>query len=158
MTEEEDFIIIYKKYKAKYGDNAFRYLSAMLEEMKKIHARNFKGKDLGQSWKSKKGSYIEKIIQYILTPLIEEIGFSIINGNKLKPASLPEDLDLVKRNLLIDYGKFGSHLPDVDMAIFNPVDKKVVAILSSKATFRERMAQPAYWKLKLAAGSVTKHI
>lgn len=35
---------------------------------------------------------------------------------------------------------------------------KVLAIISSKSTLRERIAQTGYWKLKLLADEVTKHI
>ena len=35
---------------------------------------------------------------------------------------------------------------------------KVIAILSSKVTLRERIAQTGYWKMKLASDKVTEHI
>ncbi len=59
---------------------------------------------------------------------------------------------------MIDYGEFGSHLPDVDIIIYNPKTSKVVAVLSSKVTLRERIAQTGYWKIKLASDEATKHI
>ena len=65
---------------------------------------------------------------------------------------------MVKRNLLVDYGEFGSHLPDVDIIIYNPKDFKVIAAISSKVTLRERIAQTGYWKIKLASDKATKHI
>ena len=64
----------------------------------------------------------------------------------------------VKRNILVDYGEFGCHLPDADIVIYQPDTCKVLAIISSKTTLRERIAQPGYWKLKLAADEATKHI
>ena len=64
----------------------------------------------------------------------------------------------VKRNLAIDYGEFGLHLPDVDIIIYNPQNHKVIAVISSKVTLRERIAQTGYWKLKLFQDDTTKHI
>ena len=84
-----------------------------------------------------------------------------MNGNSLERTNgenLSKELGLVKRNLLIDYGEFGSHLPDVDIIIYNPKASKIVAVLSSKVTLRERIAQTGYWKIKLASDKVTQHI
>lgn len=71
---------------------------------------------------------------------------------------LPDVLDKVKRNLLVDYGEFGMHLPDVDIVIFDPSDSQVIAVVSIKVTLRERIAQTGYWKLKLLSAPVTKNI
>jgi type II restriction enzyme len=71
---------------------------------------------------------------------------------------LGKELSQVKRNLAIDYGKFGLHLPDVDIIIYNPQNCKVLAVISSKVTLRERIAQTGYWKLKLFQDPATKHI
>jgi type II restriction enzyme len=59
----------------------------------------------------------------------------------------------------VDYGPgFGSHLPDVDIIIYHPKTCKVLAVLSSKVTLRERIAQTGYWKIKLSKDKVTQHI
>ena len=60
--------------------------------------------------------------------------------------------------MLIDYGEFGCHLPDVDIIIYEPDTSDVIAVLSSKVTLRERIAQTGYRKSKLAADEVTEHI
>lgn len=89
------------------------------------------------------------------------MGLEVVNGNSLERTNgenLSKELGLVKRNLLIDYGEYGSHLPDVDIIIYNPKTSKVVAVLSSKVTLRERIAQTGYWKIKLASDKVTQHI
>jgi len=89
------------------------------------------------------------------------LGLEVVNGNSLERtngANLPRELSLVKRNLIVDYREFGSHLPDVDLIIFDPKTSKVVAVLSSKVTLRERIAQTGYWKIKLASDEATKHI
>lgn len=83
----------------------------------------------------------------------------VINGNKLeKRRTLSKELSQVKRNLAIDYGEFGLHLPDVDIIIYNPQDYKILAAVSSKVTLRERIAQTGYWKFKLLQDKATKHI
>nr|WP_275574690.1 BsaWI family type II restriction enzyme [Thermodesulfovibrio islandicus] len=85
----------------------------------------------------------------------------MVEGNTLERKSsenLTEELNRVKRNLLIHYGEFGSHLPDVDLIIYNPKNCEVIAVISSKVTLRERIAQTGYWKLKLSTDCVTKNI
>ena len=50
------------------------------------------------------------------------------------------------------------HFPDVDIVIYHPKTKKIIAVISSKVTLRERIAQTGYWKIKLGSQSLTKHI
>jgi len=49
-------------------------------------------------------------------------------------------------------------LPDVDIIAYDPETLKVIAIISSKVTLRERIAQTGYWKIKLAKDKATEHI
>ena len=116
--------------------------------------------DTEQSWRSFKGKNLEKMIEYIITDEVKKIGLSIINGNKLERKKIFEDktLDLLKRNLCVDYGEYGLHLPDVDIIIYDEKTSKIISVLSIKVTLRERIAQTGYWKLKLMQSSVTKHI
>ena len=50
------------------------------------------------------------------------------------------------------------HLPDADLVVYNPENFKVLFIISSKSTLRERIAQTGYWKLKLSQNQFTRHI
>jgi type II restriction enzyme len=95
-----------------------------------------------------------------LTKEVRNLGLDIVQGHVLERNStgLPKVLDKVKRNLLIDYGELGMHLPDVDIIIFDPSDSQVLAVLSIKVTLRERIAQTGYWKLKLGSAPVTRGI
>ena len=77
---------------------------------------------------------------------------------QIKSENLSRELSAVKRNLLIDYGEFGSHLPDVDIIVYEPETSKVIAVISSKVTLRERIAQTGYWKIKLSRDKATEHI
>ena len=98
---------------------------------------------------------------HIIKDEVTALGLNIVGGNTLERTSsqnLSKEMSIVKRNLLVDYGDFGSHLPDVDMVIYNPKSLKVIAVVSSKVTLRERIAQTGYWKLKLMQDKATKHI
>lgn len=116
--------------------------------------------DTEQSWRAFKGKNLEKLIEYIIKDEIEKLNLSIINGNILEynKYSDNKELDLLKRNLAIDYGEFGMHLPDVDIIIYEPNKIKIIAVLSVKVTLRERIAQTGYWKLKLMDSNITKDI
>ena len=157
----EDLVEIYEKYKKQYGENTYQYISEILTEAKPIHKKSFSGNDHEQSWIFFKGKNLEKLIVCIIEEEVKGIGLHIVNGNKLertKEENLSKELSKIKRNLLIDYGEFGYHLPDVDIIIYNPETYKVIAVLSSKVTLRERIAQSGYWKLKLLSQKLTKHI
>ena len=157
----KNLIKIYETKKKKYGLQAYRHISNVLREAKKLHKKDFVGDDHEQSWRAFKGKNLEKLIEYIITDEVNALSLQVVNGNSLERtngANLSKELSLVKRNLLIDYGEFGSHLPDVDLIIYNPKTSKVVAVLSSKVTLRERIAQTGYWKIKLSLDEATKHI
>jgi len=157
----KDLIKIYETKKEKYGAQAYRHISNVLKEAKEQHKKDFSGNDHEQSWRAFKGKNLEKLIVYIIEDEVKALGLKVVDGNKLertREENLSEELALVKRNLLIDYGEFGYHLPDVDIIIYKPGTGKIVAVLSSKVTLRERIAQTGYWKMKLQAQELTKHI
>jgi type II restriction enzyme len=117
--------------------------------------------DHEQSWRAFKGKNLEKLIVLILTDEIHALGLKVTSGTTLEQTSsskLDQVMDQVKRNLLVDYGEFGMHLPDVDIIIFDPSDSYILAVVSVKVTLRERIAQTGYWKLKLSNAPVTKDI
>ena len=170
----QDLIKIYETKKKKYGVQAYRHISNVLKEAKELHKKDFseseKNKekvskggipDHEQSWRAFKGKNLEKVIEYIITDEVTALGLQVVNGNSLERTNgknLSKELSLLKRNLTVDYGEFGLHLPDVDLIIYDPKTSKVVAVLSSKVTLRERIAQTGYWKIKLASDEATKHI
>ena len=157
----QDLIKIYDSKKKKYGAEAYRHISNVLKEAKEQHKKDFSGDDHEQSWRAFKGKNLEKLIEYIITDEVHALDLQVVNGNSLERtngSNLSQELSIVKRNLTVDYGEFGLHLPDVDLIIYNPKTSKVVAVLSSKVTLRERIAQTGYWKMKLASDKATKHI
>lgn len=162
----KDLLNLYENLKRKHGNEAYKYISNLLKEAKSIHKRDWElsptpNKDHEQSWRAFKGKNLEKLILHIIKDQVESLGLKIVEGNTLErknSKNLSEELNKVKRNLLIHYGEFGSHLPDVDLIIYSPEDCKVIAVISSKVTLRERIAQTGYWKIKLSQDLVTRNI
>jgi type II restriction enzyme len=157
----EDLINIYKKHKIEYKNSTYKYISQILNEAKPLHKKSFNGDDHEQSWRAFKGKNLEKLIVFIIEEEVQNLGLRIVDGNKLertKEENLSDELSHIKRNLLIDFGEYGYHLPDVDIIVYEPNSCKVIAVISSKVTLRERIAQSGYWKLKLLSQNITKHI
>jgi type II restriction enzyme len=160
----EDLKDLYIQRRNLLGEDAPKQISGLLREAKDSHKRDWeadptKGGDHEQSWRSFKGKNLQKLIQYIITDEIEELGLKVVNGDSLgKTKNLEGQLKKVKRDLLLDYGEYGCHLPDVDIIVYHPDTSKVLAIISSKVSLRERIAQTGYWKLKLLQDGVTEHI
>lgn len=162
----EDLVKLYEEKKKKHGVDTYKHISKLLEEAKVLHKRDWQKNptangDHEQSWRAFKGKNLEKLIVHIIADEVKALGLKIVDGNTLertKAENLSKELSQVKRNLLIDYGEFGSHLPDVDIIIYNPKTSKVIAVLSSKVTLRERIAQTGYWKIKLSSDQATEHI
>jgi len=162
----QHLIKLYEEKKKQYKADAFKHVSELLREAKELHKKDWQksptpDKDHEQSWRAFKGKNLEKLVIYIIKDEVESLGLKIIEGNTLErtnSSNLPEELNRVKRNLLIDYGEFGSHLPDVDIIIYEPKTYEIIAVISSKVTLRERIAQTGYWKIKLSQDEVTKHI
>lgn len=162
----KDLIKLYEEKRKIYGVDTYQHISELLNEAKKIHYEDWLKKptpsgDHEQSWIAFKGKNYEKLVLYIIKKEVESLGLKIVNGNRLEKTlskNLPLELNKVKRNLLIDYGEFGSHLPDVDLIIYQPESCKITAVISSKITLRERIAQTGYWKIKLSDDDLTKHI
>ena len=169
-----DLLKMYNVKKEKYGAEAYKYISQLMQEAKSFHKKFFlhsataqkaraKGKtpDHEQSWRAFKGKNLEKLVVHIIKDEIGMLGLKIVEGNTLERTTsnnLSKEFSTVKRNLLVDYGEFGAHLPDVDIIIYNPMTYKIIAVISSKVTLRERIAQTGYWKIKLSQDAVTKHI
>lgn len=165
---------MYEKYQERYGPSAYKQISNLLAEAKTIHIEDFLNSnkvkkliaqghqpDPEQSWKGFKGNALESLILHIINDEVGGMGLKIVKGKKFertKPGNLPTELKHVKKNLSVDFGQFGFQVPDVDLVIYNPKTYKVIAVLSSKVTLRERIAQTAYWNLKMKNYELTRHI
>jgi len=162
----EDLIALYEEKREIYGTDVYRHISELFEEAKQIHRKDWLKhptamNDHEQSWRAWKGKNLEKLVLHMLKKEIELLGLRIVEGNKLERTSgqnLSKELGQIKRNLLVDFGEYGSHLPDVDIIVYDPKTLRVLAVISSKVTLRERIAQTGYWKIKLSRDEVTRHI
>jgi len=165
-----DLLSMYENKKTLYGDQVYIHVSEIFEEARESYKEEYlssakasrlrasgKSPDAEQSWKAFKGKNFEKLIWHIIREELESIGYRVILGTTLKRKRLSEELSKVYRNLLIRYGKW-SLLPDVDLIIYEPKSCAIVGVISCKITLRERIAQTAYWKLKLASDPLTMHI
>jgi len=166
----DDLIKIYNVKKRQFGDKAYLHISEIFDEIREEYKKEYlaspkaekkraQGKlpNAEQSWKPFKGANFEKLILYIIRQEIESLNLKCIPGDSLGRKNLPAELSRVYRNLAVRYGSF-SILPDADLVIYKPVACEVVGIISCKITLRERIAQTAYWKLKLAGDPLTLHI
>ena len=157
----QDLKDFYLEKKNQYGPSAHKQISRFLWEAKEHHRRDWErnptpGNDHEQSWRAFKGKNLEKLIQDILKDEMAALGLEMVNGHKLKKRrQLPKQLSQVKRDLAIDYYECGLHLPDVDVVIYQPDTCKVLAVILSTVTLRERVSQTR-WKVKLLQKAVTR--
>ena len=158
----EDVKKLYQEMERTRGTEAYKYISEVFEQAKGPHKKNFLKRNPNgiheQSWHRFKGSCFEKLLQYILVGLIKDLGVEVVNGNQLNNRRLPQTLGTVKRNVLVDFGEFGMRLPDADLVVYKPDNSQVIAIISSKTSLAERVAQTGYWKIKLLESDNTAHI
>lgn len=157
----KDIIQLFEKERAIRGVEAYRYVSKILKEAKEIHRQYFltTGKmDHEQSWRSFKGNNLERLLSHILDNEVRALGLKMISGKALTSNQLSPELDRIKQNLLVDYGQYGTRLPDADLVIVDPADSSVLAAISVKSSLRERYTQTGYWKLKLLKSPITEDI
>ncbi len=163
----------FKRFKEKYGKEAFKKLNEFFQNEERIFYKN-KIKELmesqglseqkatikaRQSWVATIGRNLEKIIEILIIDFCKENNLLITNDKILKRNNLPKELDIVKRAILVDFGNY-SLLPDGDIIIYKNTNElpKIIAILSVKNSFRERYTETPYWKLKLLQSEITKNI
>ncbi len=165
----DDLLDLYLHWETGDGRPAYEDISAILEEAKQQHRAAWEqltggGGDHGQSWRSWKGKNFEKLVREIVFDEVRKLNgkhgtdIQLATDTQLQPEQHDEVLSRVKRNLTLDYGEYGMHLPDADIVLYDPATARIICIVSCKVTMRERIAQTAYWKLKLYGNPVTKHI
>src|SRR3990172_11978576 len=167
MVEKDDAIMTYDEFfklytlKKEETPTNFSFVKNIFDEIKEVYKERAAkiGKDANQSWNSWSGKNLEKLITHIIKDYIISIEsrIDITSDNELRTTKLPYELDKVRRNVEIFYKKY-SILPDADIIIYEKFSYEVIAILSCKASLRERVAQAAYWKIKLQSSKVTEKI
>ena len=161
--EKQIFINKIKSYiKERVAKEGISNLSSILQDAHEEYVegiRPFVDKDPEQSWKPFNGHMLEKLILDSIENTLQTMGLKVISGTDLNGRNtLSKELSRVKRNVVVNFGKYGMHLPDVDLIAYRPDSSKVEFIISSKTSIRERIAQTGYWKLKLLQDPNTKHI
>lgn len=130
------------------GGAEFSDIPRLLAVGRERHQQDFPfaTKDFEQSWRSVKGRGLEKVVAYLLER--ELVGTELT----LLPI---KDLD---EYIEIDFAEYGRHLPDVDLAIYQPSKDRIIAILSIKSSLRERATQTAFWRLKMHGFAKTRDV
>ncbi len=155
----DDFLKLYKERKKQ--EKNYDFLGTLLKEIRPRYLREAAalGKDPNQSWNSWSGNTFERIVTEIIKDFIADSDYKVgmTSSKSLGKTNVGKKLDKVKRNLLVFYNDFAV-LPDADIVLFDRQSLLVIAILSCKASLRERVAQSAYWKIKLQSAETTKEI
>ncbi|MDD5787085.1 BsaWI family type II restriction enzyme [Campylobacter lanienae] len=161
----------FRKFYAKFGEDAFVNLKDFFEQEKesfyKEKIAQFRQNHIlrddavikaRQSWVSVIGRSLEVVIEILVDNFCIKNNLKITNDKILRKTNLKNELDEVKRKILVDFGSV-SLLPDGDIIIYKAIPEvKILAILSVKNSFRERYTETPYWKLKLSSQRITKHI
>lgn len=122
--------------------------------------------NLGQSWNSVKGQLFERFAHYTIQSMIEEMSaenLKLAYGNKTgeedSDTSRIAEQKIARNSIMIDFGDQGKWSPDADLIVYSNYDDiRVEAIISCKTSLRERIAQTAFWRYKLASLESTSHI
>ncbi len=139
------------------GDPA-EHLAEIVAAFEQEKAKN------GEAAKAIGGSAFQKLVQFMVEDEVKKLngsnglGLLCISDKALNRKNPAPPLHVVKRNLLIDYGEYGCHLPDADIVIYREENCAIVCVVSCKTSLRDRMKQTAYWKLKFQESPLTRHI
>lgn len=156
----EDLKNLYLEEK-KRNQNDFNFVSKMFSEIKETYKSEAinRGKDPNMAWNSWSGHNLQKLITFIIRDFVQSLSedLGITNDKELSRKKLSKELDRVRRNVEVFYDKH-SVVPDADIIVYDKNNCSVRMIISCKASLRERVAQAAYWKLKLGTSKITKDI
>ncbi len=139
------------------GDPA-DHIKEIVAEFEKQQAKN------GDAAKALGGGALQKLVRFMVEDEVKKLNarnglaLSCTSDQDLKRKNPETPLARVKRNLLVDYGEYGCHLPDADIVVYREENCAIVCIISCKTSLRDRLKQTAYWKLKLQESSLTRHI
>lgn len=146
-------------------------VAQLFEEVAKpIHEAIFTSErpkgNLGQSWNSVKGQLFERFAHYVILSMIRESSaknLKLAYGNKTgeedSDTSRIAEQKTARNSIKVDFGDQGKWSPDADLIVYSNYDDiRVEAIISCKTSLRERIAQTAFWRYKLASLENTSHI
>ena len=140
------------------------------EVAKPIHEKIFRAAkprgNLGQSWNSAKGQIFERFAHHAVLSMIKdssaknlELTFGNKAGEESDDSSRIAEQKTARNSIKIDFDDQGQWSPDADLIVYSNYDDiRVEAIISCKTSLRERIAQTAFWRYKLASSDATSHI
>lgn len=147
---------ILNNYLQRYGlTQIHKYFFEILDETKEKFQKQYNDKN-GQKWRNESGTMLELLVLYFIYEEVKKLGYDITTDEELENAR-SGILERVGHNIVIKYGGYYV-FPDGDIIIFDPKTADVKAIISCKASLRERFAQTLYWKLKLSLNDRTQNI
>ncbi|MFN4179841.1 MAG: BsaWI family type II restriction enzyme [Armatimonadota bacterium] len=160
----------YEDLRSEHPKDAWRFVSQLLEgfrpqfrelyrQSKRAQRKIKQGKEIDpdQAWRNFKGRAFERLILHMIKTEVESVGLKCATGDEVISKSDDPVLGSVYRQIMVRYGCYAV-IPDVDLVIFRADNHRVIGVVSCKVTLRERIAQTAYWKLKLMADPTTHHI
>ena len=122
----------------------FSLIMKEVEEQLKDHPFLETLEDREQSWKARRGSMLEWLVQKHIGDWVSQtLG---LRCAKFTRGCLGKNYDKVKEQVQVCIGG-ESVVPDVDLVVFQEEPFRVLAVLSVKKKFRERIAQVAYLSL-----------
>ncbi len=160
----------YEELRSKHDKNAWRYISQLFADFrpyfkelyrqsKRAQQKRSQGKEIDpdQAWRNFKGRAFERLILHMIKTEVESAGLRCVTGEEVVSKTNDPILGSIYRQIVVRYGCYAV-MPDVDLVIFRADNHRVIGVVSCKVTLRERIAQTAYWKLKLMADPTTNHI
>ncbi|GHQ70903.1 hypothetical protein VN1233_07660 [Helicobacter pylori] len=148
----------YKFLQVFYAQEKERFLNDRMNDYIKQNKSKEEASILArQGFVSAIGRVLEKIIELLLKDFCIKNNVKMTNDKVLRAKHINDELDKVKRALLVHFGEY-SVLPDIVLYQASKDNVKILAILSVKNSFRERFTETPYWKLKLLQSPVTSHI
>ncbi|GAA9631657.1 BsaWI family type II restriction enzyme [Helicobacter pylori] len=148
----------YKFLQVFYAQEKERFLNDKMNDYIKQNKSKEEASILArQGFVSAIGRVLEKIIELLLKDFCIKNNVKMTNDKVLRAKHINDELDRVKRALLVHFGGY-SVLPDIVLYQASKDNVKILAILSVKNSFRERFTETPYWKLKFLQSPITSHI
>lgn len=160
----------YEELRSKHPKDAWQYISQLFEDFrphfrelyrqsKRAQQKIKQGKEIDpdQAWRNFKGKAFERLILHMIKTEVESVGLQCVTGDEVVAKIDDRILGSIYRQIVVRYGYYAV-VPDIDLVIFRSDNLRVVGVVSCKVTLRERVAQTAYWKIKLKADPNTAHI
>lgn len=131
-----------------YETAPYKKFSNILSDVKgrfKNDSHFKKVKDIEQAWKTILGHVLEGLIEYALKNELKKINLRCTKPTK---TAMGKYYKTMAEQISVEIGGI-KLLPDADRIVYQEDPFKIIAILSIKKKFRERIAQVGYWTIQL---------